>query len=154
MAFTNAETKLPKLLLDYVHSRREELELPNEATLPFIEQMRTAERTFPCVAFYISDFILPHPLLFRCVLQVELMVNAHDTAPEDETSWAAAIRHAVSDRASFLESLAALNEAQRTGWTLTKYRVLDGGVTLIADAGLRVRRTTALAFFRCDETTP
>lgn len=154
MAFTNAETKLPKLLLDHVHSRRVELEIPVIGTLPFFEQLSEAERTMPCVVFYVSDWTLPHPKLFRCVLLVDLMANTHDNTATDETTWAAAIRKAVTDVPAFKTWLAALNEAQRTSWTLTKFRPLEGGVGTDKETGIRTRRTAIIAHFRADETTP
>lgn len=154
MAFTNAETKLPKLLLDHVDSRRAELELPVVGSLPFFEQLNEAERTLPCVVFYVADWTLPHPKLFRCVLLVDLMANANDTPAANETTWAAAIRKAVTDVPAFLTWLAALNEEQRTSWTLTKFRPLEGGVATDKETGIRTRRTAIIAHFRADETTP
>lgn len=137
----NAETFIPELLIDYLESRRTDLEMPVSADLPFYAGIRDGVQAEPCVVVYCDAFTCPHPERMSLSMSATL-INARDAEESaDESAIAAKIRRALGDIAGFKTWLATLSTEERTGWNITKYLLVGGGIEIDSELAQRRRRT-------------
>lgn len=147
----NSETLIPSLLSEYLDSRRGQLGLPSAEILPFVVAPSTVEQLFPRVMFVAADMSFPHTKRITLSITVELQTGAETQEIPEENIWTAAVRHAVSDKASFRTWLSALPVEQRTGYEVRKMWAVDGGMAVDDGNKIRGRRTSVNIHLRTDE---
>jgi len=154
MAIINTETRLTQILADFVSTRRADLSLPVADLLPFVVGPNDAEIVLPRVFFVAAKFESPHPRRITLTVTVELQTSTQTQALADEHIWAAGLRHALADKVRLQTYLQSLSQANRTGWRLRKYRVIDGAMAVDDKRGIRGRRTDVEMHVRSDEMAP
>lgn len=152
----NTETLIPDLLSQYVHSRRDDVSLPDATALPFVVAPFNGEQTFPRVVFVTESTASPHPKRLALSVAMELQTSATDQDIETENAWTAGLRFLVADVEAFQTWLQALDTETRTGWQIRKYRVDNSPSTMGIDdqARVRARKTEILIHVRTDELAP
>lgn len=154
MAIPNTETLMPTLLAEYVDSRRTDLSLPNDTTLPFSVAPDVQDKEYPRVAFVAAETSFPHPRRMILTITAELQTGTDQQVIADENTWTAGLRFALADKAAFLTWLENQSEEKRTGFQVTKMRLDDAGMAVDDKAAVRGRRTVVVMHVRSDELAP
>lgn len=145
---------IPKLLSEYVHSRRADMSLPASEVLPFVVGPSDQEQQYPRVFFIAGTADLAHPKRMKLTITVELQTSVDVQNLETEFVWQSGLRYALADKAAFLAWLAARSEAQRTGFAVKHYQIEDLGMGIAEDKKLRGHRTDVVLIVRSDELAP
>jgi hypothetical protein len=146
MPLINAETKIPELLADYVHSRRTELQIPAAVDLPFLAGVSNGSKKFPCVVFHCPSFEMGrHKERMTLTVEVAFEEKSSNAQTTAENATTAKIRSALADLDSWNEWLDGLTLPQRTGWKISSTRLLGGGIEKDSDLQIR-RRFTNIEF--------
>lgn len=152
----NIETYVPQLLADYADSRRTDLSLPNDATLPFRVGPTKEEQTFPNVLFITSASSAPHPKRAKLTITAELQTGSEGQDITQENAWTAGLRHILSDAAGFEAWLQGQDEEVRQGIRITKFYLSQEPMQIGMDekGTVRGRRTDVVVHLRADELAP
>jgi len=150
----NTETLIPQLIADYATTRREDLSLPDSTALPFIVAPYEGEQLFPRVMFVTTSATSPHPKRMNLTVSVELQTSAEDQGTTEENTWAAGLRYILADAAAFEEWIQALDEADRTGYRITKYKIAQDVAGMGIEERQRGRKTELMVNVRTDELAP
>lgn len=156
MAIPNTETLIPRLLSEWVSSRRVDLSIADAETLPFAHEPvpLTSESQCPRVIFLCTQWSSPHPRRMELTVLVELQTGAASQILATENQWTAGIRYALADSDGFKAWLQALPEESRTGFELRQLRITEGGMSLDEKTMIRGRRTEVVIHIRSDEMAP
>lgn len=152
----NAETFIPQKLLDYVESRRTELEIPVSTSLPFFAGIRDGAMCEPAVLFHCDAFECSGVNNERMILRISVtLINARDAEESaTESAIAAKIRRALGDLASLKAWCQAMTEEEKAGWDIRKYRLVSGGIEIDPELAQRRRFTVIETQVLTSETNP
>lgn len=150
----NTETLIPQLIADYAETRRVDLSLPDSTALPFIVAPYEGDQLFPRVVFVTASVTSPHPKRMNLTVSVELQTSAEDQGTTEENEWSAGLRYILADVAAFEDYIQALDEADRTGYRITKCRIAQDSAGMGIEDRQRGRKTELFVNVRTDELAP
>jgi hypothetical protein len=146
------EQRLMKITHDLCEAHRSAAGLPASSALPFRSALAPGDRVFPNVLFHAEQLEMSQNRN-KAKVKVEMVTQCqHDDTDETvQSDWTRRLRGIVNDRAKWSAFLAALPEADRTGFQILRFVVDNGGITIDAETKLRSFNTTLQFHLITDE---